>query len=651
MCSDWVAFLLVSGGVLCLLCYTVTSVCCVRHFSNTSLVSFLPFIVAFVGVDFFAVVPRCGCSRASSQEFTNKVITLWYRPPEILLGATKYGTPVDVWSAGCILAELLLGKPLFTGKTEMDQLQLIFDLIGTPSPESWDGLTDLKLLRTGQVTLPEEDKRKQPRLRAKYSRKIEAPALSLLEKLLELDPAKRLSAERALTNRYFLMEPRAPDRPEDLGPVQVSSHFHEFQTKRKRRQAKAEAEKARGVAKDAGMDDDQAQEQFDTCYRKLMARVAAEGIDAFGAPSASKRKERDSSTSSDKRKDKHKDRDRDRDSAGDERRENKNSARLSRDRADDDRRRKERDPESSSKRDGDRRKDDDDERRRRRREQDGRGSKERRPPLNDDERGDGDKREPRKDRDRPSRERRSSKDRDRDRGRDDKGSRRRDSDRDDSRSKKRRRREEGDERKSRRRNAGGIDGEIKTAPAMPPNMEQSGSGEGAVERRPRDDARDRDFRSHDRGSRERDRYGRGDWPPNDMPRRDGSDRRDEARYDDRREYDNKRFGNDTRHDHMRGDFPDHWGPRPGWGGPGPGDFPPGRRGGPPPPGGLYGPGGPPFPRGGPPPPFRDGRDGGPPRGNRDSTQPFRDGRDGGPRGNRDRRSPGRGRRGGGKDRS
>lgn len=225
------------------------------------------------------------------QEFTNKVITLWYRPPEILLGATKYGPQVDVWSAGCILAELLLGKPLFTGKTEMDQLHLIFELLGTPTPQTWDGLNDLKLLRTGQVTLPtEEQHRKIPKLRAKYSKKMPAPAMNLLEKLLELDPYKRLTADRALTSRYFLSEPIAPENPEELGSIEVMD-MHEFQTKKKRRQAKAEAEKAKEAAKAAGMDDDQAQEQFDACYRKLMKKVAAEGLDAFGSSSV-KRKER-----------------------------------------------------------------------------------------------------------------------------------------------------------------------------------------------------------------------------------------------------------------------------------------------------------------------------------------------------------------------
>ena len=158
------------------------------------------------------------CSRGTVHEFTNKVITLWYRPPEILLGATRYGPAVDMWSAGCILAELLLGRPLFTGKTEMEQLQQIFDLLGTPTLDSWEGFQDLKLMRTGEVTI---EKQRRPKLRDKYGHKMPAVAMNLIEKLLELDPNKRLTASRALTSRYFLTEPRAPDRPEDLGRLEL----------------------------------------------------------------------------------------------------------------------------------------------------------------------------------------------------------------------------------------------------------------------------------------------------------------------------------------------------------------------------------------------------------------------------------------------
>jgi len=222
--------------------------------------------------------------RGNSQEFTNKVITLWYRPPELLLGATKYGTAVDIWSAGCILAELILGRPLFTGKSEMEQLQLIFDMVGTPSDRSWPGVKELKLLRTGDVTIDGDSNRKRPKLRERYSTKMNniAPgAINLVEKLLELDPSKRLTASRALNHRYFLQEPRSPDQPEGLGyemSLAANGSFHEFQTKKKRKEAKVEAEKFKQTALDGGQSSKQAQEEYDAIYLRIMEQVAREGL-------------------------------------------------------------------------------------------------------------------------------------------------------------------------------------------------------------------------------------------------------------------------------------------------------------------------------------------------------------------------------------
>jgi len=209
-------------------------------------------------------------------EYTNKVITLWYRPPELLLGETKYGTAVDIWSAGCILAEIILGRPIFTGKTEMDQLKLIFDLMGTPNERSWEGFAELKLIRTGDVTIGKE---KRPKLRDKYGARIQpATALSLLEKLLELDPRKRFTASRALHHRYFQLEPIAPDDPKDLGIIDLGGDgtgYHEFQTKKRRREAKLAAKSAEEKASGRGEVLEMQKEAFDRAYRNHLKRGAS----------------------------------------------------------------------------------------------------------------------------------------------------------------------------------------------------------------------------------------------------------------------------------------------------------------------------------------------------------------------------------------
>mmetsp|Transcript_27845 Transcript_27845/g.55747 ORF Transcript_27845/g.55747 Transcript_27845/m.55747 type:complete len:1148 (-) Transcript_27845:67-3510(-) len=209
-------------------------------------------------------------------EFTNKVITLWYRPPELLLGETRYGCAVDIWSAGCIFAEIILGRPIFTGKAEMDQLKLIFDLIGTPTERSWEGFRELKLIRTGEFSI---DKPRKPRLRDKYGEKIKpAAALGLLEKLLELDPKKRFTASRALNHRYFQASPVAPDDPKELGKIDLGgdgSGYHEFKTKKRRREAKAVAKMAEDEAKRQGCTVEKQKEAFDVAYREHLQKGAS----------------------------------------------------------------------------------------------------------------------------------------------------------------------------------------------------------------------------------------------------------------------------------------------------------------------------------------------------------------------------------------
>jgi serine/threonine protein kinase len=80
--------------------------------------------------------------------YTNNVVTLWYRAPELLLGQKKYLYSVDMWSVGCIMAELIIGKPIFKGAKEAQQLQLIYEKCGNPTEEIWPGVTSLPYFGT-----------------------------------------------------------------------------------------------------------------------------------------------------------------------------------------------------------------------------------------------------------------------------------------------------------------------------------------------------------------------------------------------------------------------------------------------------------------------------------------------------------------------
>ncbi|ESW31981.1 hypothetical protein PHAVU_002G283400 [Phaseolus vulgaris] len=131
---------------------------------------------------------------------TSRVVTLWYRPPELLLGATSYGVGVDLWSAGCILAELLAGKPIMPGRTEVEQLHKIFKLCGSPSEEYW------KKYRLPNATL---FKPQQPYKRniLETFKDLPSSSLPLIETLLAIDPNDRGTTSSALNSEFFTTEP------------------------------------------------------------------------------------------------------------------------------------------------------------------------------------------------------------------------------------------------------------------------------------------------------------------------------------------------------------------------------------------------------------------------------------------------------------
>lgn len=85
------------------------------------------------------------------KNYTHEVVTLWYRAPDILLGSKKYSTSVDIWSIGCIFAELVNRKPLFAGCSEEDQLKKIFSIRGTPSLDDWPEMQDLPLYKKEEL--------------------------------------------------------------------------------------------------------------------------------------------------------------------------------------------------------------------------------------------------------------------------------------------------------------------------------------------------------------------------------------------------------------------------------------------------------------------------------------------------------------------
>ncbi|CAN8299022.1 unnamed protein product [Cochlearia groenlandica] len=180
-----------------------------------------------------------GLARSFSNDhtgnLTNRVITLWYRPPELLLGATKYGPAIDMWSVGCIFAELLHAKPILPGKNEHEQLNKIFELCGSPDENIWPGVSKMPWYNNFKPARPLKRRVRE------FFKHFDRHALELLEKMLVLDPAQRITAKDALDAEYFWTDP-LPCDPKSL-PTYESSH--EFQTKKKRQQQRQNEEAAK----------------------------------------------------------------------------------------------------------------------------------------------------------------------------------------------------------------------------------------------------------------------------------------------------------------------------------------------------------------------------------------------------------------------
>ncbi|KAB5588194.1 hypothetical protein CTheo_8365 [Ceratobasidium theobromae] len=154
--------------------------------------------------------------------YTNCVVTRWYRPPELLMGDARYGCAIDMWGVGCIMGEMWTRRPILCGTSDLDQLEKIWDLCGTPD-DTWPGWRDLPGIDGQKPDIP---RRTVSRLRQFFATTaMDEFGIDLVCKLLTLNPAVRATAFEALDHDYFWSEP-LPCDPTSL-PKYASSHEYD----------------------------------------------------------------------------------------------------------------------------------------------------------------------------------------------------------------------------------------------------------------------------------------------------------------------------------------------------------------------------------------------------------------------------------------
>jgi cyclin-dependent kinase 7 len=145
------------------------------------------------------------------RKYTAQCVTRHYRAPELLYGADLYGPGVDMWSIGCIFAELMLRVPYFAGDNEFDQLGKIFNALGTPTEEKWPGMKSLSKY-VEYETCPETP------FKALFSGATD-DCIDLLSKMLKFDPNDRISASDALNHKYFSSDPPPTSKQQLMLPT------------------------------------------------------------------------------------------------------------------------------------------------------------------------------------------------------------------------------------------------------------------------------------------------------------------------------------------------------------------------------------------------------------------------------------------------
>lgn len=160
-----------------------------------------------------------------NREYTDKVVTRWYRPPELLLGSSKYGPAVDMWGVGCVIAELYSHRPVMPGNSELDQYTKVFEFCGSFTDDNYPGwqlLPEVESLKAQGIDFAKPFRHRAVKSKMVDYYKADRGGADLVDKLLLLNPKKRWSAQQALGHDWFYSNPR-PARVGEI-PRYMDSH-------------------------------------------------------------------------------------------------------------------------------------------------------------------------------------------------------------------------------------------------------------------------------------------------------------------------------------------------------------------------------------------------------------------------------------------
>lgn len=177
-------------------------------------------------------------TKSRKLDYTNRVITIWYRPPELLLGETQYGPAVDIWSAACVFMEMFTRKAIFPGEGgELSQLEKIYNVLGTPSSAQWPGITDLpwyELVHPAAAIHPTSGEKRRRIFEKQFEEVLSPAAMDLVQQIFSYDPAHRPDAATILEHDYFCVE--EPQAQQAVELAEVGGDWHEYESKAHRKE-------------------------------------------------------------------------------------------------------------------------------------------------------------------------------------------------------------------------------------------------------------------------------------------------------------------------------------------------------------------------------------------------------------------------------